>query len=260
MKTHIRIFLALLGCAVTAAHATPVTGSVSAGVSAAGIWTWNNSSTTGDSWAATPASLLTSASAYAGDQVDDPDDDNPFHMLNWGQAFLEARADWAADGNSGTIAMFYSWISHGPTGVNAFNTNLGPYNWSYTFVADANGTFVMDYNVVGAGGTFGLWGFTLSHNLDSGAGAPVTDASDPTSSGQFVGEVIAGQIYTVSLMNSGNIHTDVGFGNYSGSVTADFSWSIQPDSVPDASTSLPVLLCALGGLGAMNHRSRRRLA
>jgi len=118
----------------------------------------------------------------------------------------------------------------------------------------------MDYDILGSGALFGLSGYTLSDDFDSNAGGPVTNQYDPSSSGIFEGGLTAGQTYTVSLSNNGNIQ----FVSYDipvnglqlpGSVTADFDWSIQgASSVADGGTTIAMLGGAIFALAALRRR------
>lgn len=186
MKSLFTLSLVTLLASAATAFATPIDASMNFSVSLGDPVVSNNFDLV--SWSVTPVGLSVAASA----------------SLVSSNVYGNGSATWAADGNSGTIQMNFGWDLDG--GVKAANTNLAPSNWVYNFTADANGNFVMNYAIGGSGhDLFGLWGFDLFHILDNGVGGPVTDANDPSSSGQFVGAVTAGQNYFVSLYNNGNI-------------------------------------------------------
>lgn len=135
------------------------------------------------------------------------------------------------------------------TNAQLAQTDLGISNWRYTFTADATGSFVMDYVVAGVGNKFGLWGFYLQHDLLNGINPPAVNPFDPSGSGQFVAGVVAGQTYTASLKNGGNVAGEAI--TLEGSATGQFDWRLVPDqqvSVPDTGSTLALLGVAFGGL------------
>ncbi len=230
----------LLAGAVTAV-AIPQDGSLSFGVTATGqngIPVTDNEST---SWTGAPAALSLDASATAVN-VDHPSS----------RSYEHGTATWAADGNSGTVTLAYGWDANDARMV---ATN-GATDWSYTFTADATGIFSLNYVVVGEGDLFGLWGWNLSNNFDLGFGAPVTDADDPTTSGLFHGDVTAGNTYTVSLANNGNIGGD-DF-TVASEAFGSFQWLITPTEsrVPDCSSTLLLMGLALSGLAGLRRMQR----
>jgi hypothetical protein len=194
-------------------HSTPLSADTRATVNVVLPGGQTDSHSDGASWSSVPGDLSfnTSASAIDGNG-------------NAGFAFGKGNATWASDGNSGTINMTFGWSSSGPSGARLLETTLvpgfngveGPLNWTYTFTADASGSFVMNYKIVGNGSfLFGLKGFDLLSDLDSVSNPPKSDGHDfdPTSSGTFVGGVTEGKTYTVSLENRGNIFNSSGIGN-----------------------------------------------
>ena len=100
---------------------------------------------------------------------------------------------------------------------------------------------------VGSGQTFGLWGWAIG--LTGSAGVPVSDPSDPTTSGTFVANLVAGQTYTASLMNNANIQG----GGLTGSMNGNFDWAIS-SAVPEPDS----LALMFAGLAALGFASRRR--
>ena len=224
--------LGLLLIIPSAALATPIAGSMSFGVSVTANGDPTVSAYSSDSWTGTPAPLSVNALATT---------------PNGSTAFGSGTSSWAPDGNSGSLGMQFGWATITASGV---LTDLSLPNWSYTFTADATGNFVMDYAVVGSGFQFGLWGFNLSHNFASGSGAPLTSPFSASSSGQFVGAVVAGQTYTASLSNNGNVSG--GPFSYSGSAVGDFQWRVT--NLPDSGSTLALLGLALGGFALRRNR------
>jgi hypothetical protein len=247
------IALGILLAGSNAALSKPIDGSQYAGASTTIIPYAPVTDSSSQSWTAVPGPLSVSASATSHDDAG-----------NSGNAYAFGNATWALDGDSGTIQFQYGWSGYGEQFLTSYGNSDriigGIPDWSYTFTADANGSFVMDYDILGSGALFGLSGYTLSDDFDSNAGGPVTNQYDPSSSGIFEGGLTAGQTYTVSLSNNGNIQ----FVSYDipvnglqlpGSVTADFDWSIQgASSVADGGTTIAMLGGAIFALAALRRR------
>jgi hypothetical protein len=168
-------------------------------------------------------------------------------------------ATFGAGGNSGAVSFTdYGWNVNalGPAAAVSLNSHVGGDDWTYTFVADFDGLFTMDYDVVGTGDTFGLWGWSI---LWSGPGGSqfVSNANDPTTAGSFVRSVQAGVAYTVSLSNNANLSGEAGL-IADGHMDGSFIWAITPSAVPEPGTFALVAFAALLGAFAARRRAHAR--
>ncbi len=111
----------------------------------------------------------------------------------------------------------------------------------------------MNYNSsLASGNGFGLLGWSVDFT-GTGTGYPVLSALDPTQSGVFTGQLVAGQTYTIGLSGNPNIYVRGQIGDYSGYMNGDFSWSIVGSPVPEPSTWL-MLGLGFAGLGLVGYR------
>lgn len=142
---------------------------------------------------------------------------------------------WTHVSNSQTAAKLNGFVTGAPV-------------WSYTFLATASGTFTMNYDVRAAGDPFGLLGVVIDWS-GPGGGLNLVNAFTPVAHGVFSRSLTAGQTYTISLANGGNIFTSVDPRNDFGSMDADFNWTTA--TVPEPTTLFAV---ALGGLALLRRR------
>jgi hypothetical protein len=204
--------------------ATPVSGEVNA-VANAGANGTKVTQLKNTSWSGTPQTLSTSVQAF-NNGVDS--------VLAEGQL---AEALWTSADSGSVDFVFYGWsysvADSGPVSANLV-TGRGGDDWSYTFVATEDGEFVMNYAVqLDQGDGFGLNGWGVSFT-GVGSGFPVFGGSDPTQSGTFIGQLLAGQTYTVGLSNRANVTTGGPQTDPGSFMDGRFDWTIVP--VPEPST------------------------
>jgi len=240
------IALGVIFVGATASRATPVDGSMSVGVDtsifASGFAF--NSGADSASWSGTPASLSVAATAPSA-----------LPSGSATNAFANGTAAWAADGNSGSVAFNYGWsfvdgLDYANPGM---QTNGNGPNWSYTFVADATGNFVLNYNLISIGDPLGLHkGFYIGS--DGGSTLNLFAAG----SGTFIQAVTAGSTYNVSFMNNGNSFDRDG--GLDVAIEGTFNWTLPGGAstrVPETSSTFALLGLGLGGLGCAARRWRR---
>jgi hypothetical protein len=236
--------LAAGSCLPIAAIATPISASMNLTADVqAGLTTNTDNSNSNWGTVLDPLSVDTSASiSIVGSN---------FSITASGQG----NASWGAGGNSGIVQFTnYGWdIALAQSGVStgaALTDHTGGPDWTYTFMADTNGTFAMNYDVIGSGDLFGLQGWNIAWT-GSGGGLNLADAFDPAANGIFSRSLVAGQTYTIALNNGANISSP-GAIDAVGSMNGTFEWNIQ-QSVPEPGT---LALIGLGLLGLVASRRR----
>lgn len=183
-----------------------------------------------DSQSATIHDLAGVASRTNNDQV---------NSGRWLTVDSQASAHWNS-ASSGTVTwrnMGWTTNTIVQTGskLNSFVSNAPV--WEYTFRADGDGTFVLNYNVSSTGDPFGLLGLVIEWS-GAGGGLDLTNAYNPAANGTFTASLTAGTTYTIGLANSGNIFTAAFDRQHSDHMNADFDWNIQ--AVPEVDSMIPL--------------------
>lgn len=242
-----------LGCAIglaisPATHAGPISSSMSLAARAVAGPEMATSTDTA-SWGVPLSPLAVSVSAYAVDAVGE----------GYASAFGSGTATWAADGLSGTVSFTnVGWdVANGRS--SSVDLRWGGDDWTYTFVADSDGVFSIDYQVVGLGSNlFGLWGWYIAWSGLGGDILSVLDPFDPNRSATASRDLTAGETYTVSLRNNANLAGEAGLFS-AARMNGLFNWRITaaPNAVSEPG-SLALLLAATLVALAMRGRAARR--
>lgn len=205
-----------------------------------------------DSWSNAPHTLSTTARATA---VLDQD--------NTVVTRATERATWNG-ANSGDIHVEdFGWdfdVANGDINqIDALLQHLGnpsEADWTYTFRADQDGVFNLDFNIsaVGNHSVFGLgeWRFVmLGDGLKDVQLSETFQGTSGHASGSASQQLRAGATYTVALFNN------TGLGSFtpdhsSATLTADFHWDIR-SAVPEPAT-WALMITGFGLAGAALRR------
>jgi hypothetical protein len=227
--TFCRVVLMSMACTFAgSAFATPISATLMVQASATASGEPNNTQVSTDTWGIPLSALNAQASALS------------VNTLGSVSVFGSAAATWAPNGLSGSVSFEnYGWSFIGTSGSANLQTGA---DWTFSFIANGNGEFSMNYDVVGNGDKFGLWGWNININ---GSDYLTLNPNDPTASGFITEDLVDGEIYTISLINNANISVPGNVDTMAGNMSGLFNWTIRTSGrpVPEPSS---LLLLAIG--------------
>ena len=173
-------------------------------------------------------------------------------------AFAVSQATWA-DADQGSISLSWGWTAVSRGLETVFDTG-GAINWSYTFVAAADGVFRADWRLFtpGTTGVTGLNRLNTSDDWRTPGGFGLGGAGDdPSGSGVSLVPLRAGETYTMGVSNVGYVGDPQGFAFRVANGEARIDWVIDyAPPVPEPRT-WALLLAGLAGVSAVARRRGR---
>jgi len=169
-------------------------------------------------------------------------------MSSFDETSIRTRQTVKTWQSSSRGSLIYSNLGWDTVNVTAGIASLSS-DWLYSFVADADGFFQLDYNIAAFGSDLsGINGFHFSWPGESKTTALFfpfqPELKESSIIGNLVRPVTVGQIYKVRIENEANIAGALGTRN--ASMNATFSWAIIPVPEPPTVSILVIALAALG--------------
>jgi hypothetical protein len=147
-------------------------------------------------------------------------------------------------------------------GVSLVSSLAAP-DWNYSFVADGDGIFLIQFDLSASGAATGLGSWDLAVSVDGGPAVVrnlLRVGAAPAgvhSSGGHEEALQAGRTYSISLLNNeGFNESPVIQRTRNATERGTFNWSITEAAVPEPSTWL-LMLTGFGALGSALRRARR---
>ncbi len=173
------------------------------------------------------------------------------------QSVLATEAGSATWTNASQGQVTFTNVGWTTVDANGFVDLSGGTGWTYSFVSNVTGTFVVNYNITASGEStsnpplFGLNGFFVYGGLAQSSLGTVFDATGLNTSGTFSMAIAPGQSYWVQIEDSANIYGELGTSSTHMNGTFDFNVQAAGNplqSIPEP-TSWVLMLIAVGVAG-----------
>ena len=175
------------------------------------------------------------------------------------RAFVVSQASWAS-ADQGRISIWWGRTSRSSGASTTFDTGAAS-NWSYTFVAAADGVFRADW-LISTSGSNDVMGLNRLNTTDdwgvSGGGDLGGSLEDPSGSGISVVPLQAGLTYTMGVSNVGYAGDNQGFAFRVGNGEAQINWVIDYTPPVLQPGTWALMVGGLAGLAGLTGVGRRR--
>ncbi len=177
-------------------------------------------------------------------------------------ATAAGSATWTSASQGQVTFTNVGWTTVDASGFVDLSGGTG---WTYSFVSNVTGTFVVNYNITASGESssnpplFGLNGFFVYGGLAQSSLGTVFDATGLNTSGSFSMAIAPGQSYWVQIQDSANIYGELG--TSSAHMNGTFDFNVQAAGDPPQGTPEPtswVLMLIAVGLAGCAAGVRRR--